>query len=110
MFIKKWNGQASNNLSKIPKPLLIFRLFANPTFQYKAIAPMHTAIQSSPSAPVAGGSWSLTSIRTKIRNYFPRAKETKRIVNHGWHKRMSSPSGRKIIMRRILKGKHVLCH
>lgn len=89
---------------------MTFRLYANSAVQYQAIAPMHTVLQATPSASAAGGSWSLTSIRTKIRDYFPRAKETKRIVKHGWHKRMSTASGRRIIMRRILRGRHVLSH
>lgn len=59
---------------------------------------------------MAGGAWSTMSVRTNIRNHFPRAKETKRITVHGWEKRMSTKNGRKIIMRRILKGKHVLSH
>ncbi|KAJ6636304.1 39S ribosomal protein L34, mitochondrial [Pseudolycoriella hygida] len=59
---------------------------------------------------VAGGIWSLMPIRTNIRNNFPRAKETKRITVHGWKTRMSTPSGRRILMRRILKGRHVLSH
>lgn len=60
--------------------------------------------------PIAGGAWSLTPIRTNIRDHFPRARETKRIVVHGWKTRMSKLSGRKIIMRRILKGRFVLSH
>lgn len=60
--------------------------------------------------PMVGGAWSTLSVRTNIRDNFPRAKETKRITVHGWEKRMSTKNGRKIIMRRILKGKHVLAH
>ncbi|XP_037039175.1 39S ribosomal protein L34, mitochondrial [Bradysia coprophila] len=58
---------------------------------------------------VAGGAWNL-QIRTNIRNHFPRAKEHKRVVTHGWNKLMSTPGGRKVLMRRILKGRHVLSH
>ena len=54
--------------------------------------------------------WSLIQRRTNIRNNFPRAKETKRVKVHGWAKRMSTPEGRRIIMRRFLKGRHVLSH
>ncbi|XP_049836861.1 uncharacterized protein LOC126281725 [Schistocerca gregaria] len=52
----------------------------------------------------------VTQIRCKVRNNFPRPKETKRIKIHGWRTRMSTLEGRKILMRRILKGKHVLSH
>ncbi|KAK4319998.1 hypothetical protein Pmani_009107 [Petrolisthes manimaculis] len=48
--------------------------------------------------------------RTKCRNYFPRPSEKKRIERHGWEKRMSTLRGRRIIMRRLLKGRHVLTH
>lgn len=58
----------------------------------------------------AGGAWSLISVRTIIRNKFPRAKEGKRIKISGWDKRMSTPGGRRVILRRILKGRHVLTH
>lgn len=58
----------------------------------------------------AGGSWSLISVRTNIRNHFPKPREYKRIMNHGFEKRMSTRGGRLIIMRRILKGKHILSH
>lgn len=62
------------------------------------------------SDAVIGVGWSLVPTRLKIRNYFPRANETKRVNKHGWLKRMSTLGGRKIIMRRLLKGKHVLSH
>ncbi|CAD7077585.1 unnamed protein product [Hermetia illucens] len=58
----------------------------------------------------AGGLWSYLSMRTKIRCYFPRPNEVKRIRVHGWEKRMSTPAGRRVLMRRILKGRHVLSH
>lgn len=48
--------------------------------------------------------------RTPTRDYMPRANEQKRLVTHGWLVRMMTPSGRRTIMRRILKGKHVLSH
>ncbi|PSN58306.1 39S ribosomal protein L34 [Blattella germanica] len=56
------------------------------------------------------GFWNFTSIRTKIRCHFPRPCEDKRIKRHGFKKRMSTPAGRRIIMNRILKGRHVLTH
>lgn len=58
----------------------------------------------------AGGGWATIFNRTNVRNNFPRAKETKRIRTHGWEKRLQSEGGRRIIMRRILKGRHVLSH
>lgn len=48
--------------------------------------------------------------RNIIRCHFPRPSERKRIKRHGYWKRMSTEAGRKILMRRILRGKHVLSH
>jgi len=52
----------------------------------------------------------LTQIRTNVRIFFPRPREYKRITHAGWKTRMSTPSGRRIIMRRILKNRHSLSH
>ncbi|XP_071449937.1 large ribosomal subunit protein bL34m [Hetaerina americana] len=52
----------------------------------------------------------ITSVRSNVRIHFPRPDERKRIQRHGWRKRMSTIAGRKILMRRILKGRHVLSH
>ncbi|XP_038221963.1 39S ribosomal protein L34, mitochondrial [Zerene cesonia] len=52
----------------------------------------------------------LTAIRTKVRCYFPRPNEVRRVRRHGWEHRISTPNGRRIIMRRILKGRFVLTH
>ncbi|KAL6254390.1 hypothetical protein P5V15_014438 [Pogonomyrmex californicus] len=54
--------------------------------------------------------WSLTFVRNRMRYHFPHPNESKRIKKHGWWARLSTPSGRKILQRRILKGKHVLSH
>lgn len=78
--------------------------------QKPSVSLMHSMVQTSPTTPVAGGSWSLISIRTNVRDHFPRPNEAKRIVKHGYHKRMSTANGRRIIMRRILRGRFVLSH
>ncbi|XP_013191915.1 large ribosomal subunit protein bL34m [Amyelois transitella] len=52
----------------------------------------------------------LTAVRTKVRCYFPRPNEVKRVRRHGWKTRMSTPNGRRVIMRRLLKGRFVLTH
>ena len=51
----------------------------------------------------------MTQIRTKRHVHFPRPKETKR-VKHNYEHRMLTEGGRRIIMRRILKGCHILTH
>ncbi|CAK1542242.1 unnamed protein product [Leptosia nina] len=52
----------------------------------------------------------LSLIRTKVRCYFPRPNEVRRVRRHGWEFRMSSHNGRRTLMRRILKGRHVISH
>ncbi|XP_045775394.1 39S ribosomal protein L34, mitochondrial [Maniola jurtina] len=52
----------------------------------------------------------LSCIRTKVRCYFPRPNEVRRVRRHGWNTRISTPNGRRIIMRRLLKGRFVLSH
>ncbi|XP_026749859.1 39S ribosomal protein L34, mitochondrial [Galleria mellonella] len=54
--------------------------------------------------------FSVTAIRTKVRCYFPRPNEVKRVRRHGWQTRISTPNGRRVIMRRLLKGRYVLTH
>lgn len=49
-------------------------------------------------------------VRSNVRWNFEKCSEIKRIRTHGWKKRISTPSGRNIIMRRILKGRQVLSH
>ncbi|KAH8283665.1 hypothetical protein KR018_011579, partial [Drosophila ironensis] len=49
-------------------------------------------------------------LKPKVRCHFPKPKEVKRINVHGWEARMSTPEGRRVIMRRLLKGRHDLTH
>ncbi|XP_012161332.1 39S ribosomal protein L34, mitochondrial [Ceratitis capitata] len=49
-------------------------------------------------------------LKPKVRCHFPKPREVKRINVHGWESRMSTPEGRRVLMRRILKGRHVLSH
>jgi len=65
---------------------------------------------SNQTCSMTPATWSLSFIRNKTRYHFPHPNETKRIKKHGWAARMATPAGRRIIMRRILKGKHVLTH
>lgn len=69
-------------------------------------------IKNPPKGPndVVKYPWSNIFRISKTRCYFPRPSETKRVLNHGWAKRMSTPGGRRVIMNRILKGRHVLSH
>lgn len=49
-------------------------------------------------------------LKPKVRCHFPKPRETKRINVHGWKTRMSTWGGRRVIMNRILKGRHCLSH
>ncbi|KAL9915631.1 39S ribosomal protein L34, mitochondrial [Glossina fuscipes] len=49
-------------------------------------------------------------LKPKVRCHFPKPREVKRINVHGWDKRMSTPEGRRVLMRRILKGRHNISH
>ncbi|XP_067633093.1 large ribosomal subunit protein bL34m [Eurosta solidaginis] len=49
-------------------------------------------------------------LKCKVRCHFPKPREVKRINVHGWDARMSTAEGRRVLMRRILKGRHVLSH
>lgn len=71
-----------------------------------------SSVNATPSLSnqLINGGCNVMSIRNKTRNYFPRPNEVQRIRKHGWKTRMSTLSGRKIIMRRILRGCHVLSH
>ncbi|XP_072750831.1 large ribosomal subunit protein bL34m [Anoplolepis gracilipes] len=60
--------------------------------------------------PVLWNPWSLTLVRNRMRYHFPHPNERMRLKKHGWFARMATPSGRKILQRRILKGRHVLSH
>ncbi|KAJ1520031.1 hypothetical protein ONE63_004261 [Megalurothrips usitatus] len=74
---------------------------------FAAGAPVLNCASASPS--LIGGGWSLLSVRHKIRNYFPRPREDKRL-KFTWEKRIETPGGRALLMRRILKGRHCIGH
>lgn len=65
---------------------------------------------SQPGSVAPKINWLLNFVRTNIRNNFPRPSENKRVKVHGWKAKLKTKGGRAIIMRRILKGRHVLTH
>lgn len=67
-------------------------------------------VSSTVSVTPLWNPWGLIQIRNRMRYHFRHPSERKRIKKHGWFTRMATPSGRKILQRRILKGKHVLSH
>lgn len=88
---------------------MLSRLITTPLLQSSQSPSFHTLTQwPSSFIGTAGGAWNSIAIRTKVRDHFPRAKETKRVLLHSYKKRMLTHGGRKIIMRNILKNRHVL--
>ncbi|XP_068622520.1 large ribosomal subunit protein bL34m [Battus philenor] len=68
------------------------------------------SLESQTTSLVKPDSFLVTTIRSKVRCYFPRPNEVRRVRRHGWNARISTPNGRRIIMRRLLKGRYVLTH
>ncbi|XP_078279830.1 large ribosomal subunit protein bL34m [Rhinoraja longicauda] len=54
--------------------------------------------------------WSRQQVRTKKRGTEYQPKFIKRLRTHGWKKRISTPAGIVVILRRMLKGRTSLTH
>jgi len=63
-----------------------------------------------PSFPSPVPSWSHQQIRTKARGNEYQPNNRKRKRTHGWIKRISTPAGIEVILRRMLKGRKSLTH
>lgn len=55
-----------------------------------------------------GSNLNSTQIRTKVRYHLPYPTETKRVRKQGFHKKTQTPTGRRQLMLRILKGDKVI--
>lgn len=55
-------------------------------------------------------SLALMPVRTNVRCHFPRPNERMRIKKHGYKKRLTTTGGLRVLMRRILRGRHVISH
>lgn len=99
----------SDSKTKLFQYFYYFQRFIAPSTT-QTIAKFHSIAQMTPTTSNAGGAWSLISVRTNIRDHFPRPREHKRVGLHGFLKRMSTKPGRRILMRRILRGRHHLSH
>ncbi|XP_055375641.1 39S ribosomal protein L34, mitochondrial [Condylostylus longicornis] len=96
-----------NNLKNLAAGLLRnSKQFSTSSISLKAMSCVQVPTEGEPRKI----KWYPYPVHDSRRCNFPRAKETKRIVTHGFEKRMSTPNGRAILMRRILKGRHVLSH
>ncbi|NWT48311.1 RM34 protein, partial [Uria aalge] len=54
--------------------------------------------------------WNHQQIRTKARGNEYQPNNRKRKRTHGWIKRISTPGGIEVILRRMLKGRKSLTH
>ncbi|XP_014817606.1 PREDICTED: 39S ribosomal protein L34, mitochondrial-like [Calidris pugnax] len=74
------------------------------------------SLGSHPSLRPAGGHpgllspWNHQQVRTKARGNEYQPNNRKRKRTHGWIKRISTPGGIEVILRRMLKGRKSLTH
>ncbi|XP_075300299.1 large ribosomal subunit protein bL34m [Opisthocomus hoazin] len=61
-------------------------------------------------SPGPGPAWNRQQIRTKSRGNEYQPNNRKRKRTHGWIKRISTPGGVEVILRRMLKGRKSLSH
>ncbi|KAM9369241.1 large ribosomal subunit protein bL34m [Phaethornis superciliosus] len=66
----------------------------------------------NPSGPgsVPGSPWGLPQLRNRSRGNEYQPNNRKRKRTHGWIRRISTPGGVAVILRRMLKGRKSLTH
>ncbi|XP_043223067.1 39S ribosomal protein L34, mitochondrial-like [Amphibalanus amphitrite] len=95
--------------SALYRPFIGLRSFSSLTCRVVSAAP--TPLTSPGLLDACARLWPAAGqLRTAMRVHFPRPREVKRLRTHGWKTRLQTPAGRRIIMRRLLKGRHVLSH
>ncbi|XP_043210169.1 39S ribosomal protein L34, mitochondrial-like isoform X2 [Amphibalanus amphitrite] len=95
--------------SALYRPFIGLRSFSSLTCRVVSAAP--TPLTSPGLLDACVRLWPAAGqLRTAMRVHFPRPREVKRLRTHGWKTRLQTPAGRRIIMRRLLKGRHVLSH
>ncbi|XP_010561506.1 large ribosomal subunit protein bL34m [Haliaeetus albicilla] len=74
--------------------------------------PLRSHLSFKPARIGAGlaSSWNHQQIRTKARGNEYQPNNRKRKRTHGWIKRISTPGGIEVILRRMLKGRKSLSH
>lgn len=88
--------------------MIIFRTISTKVFQTCSI--QQTFLNQSNNILHNIATTSLMPIRTNIRCHFPRPNERMRIKKHGYKKRLTTQAGLRVLLRRILKGRHVISH
>nr|XP_013812778.1 PREDICTED: 39S ribosomal protein L34, mitochondrial [Apteryx mantelli mantelli] len=77
--------------------------------------PLRSSFSFKPAGVCQGlagpvSSWNHQQIRTKARGNEYQPNNRKRKRTHGWIKRISTPAGIEVILRRMLKGRKSLSH
>ncbi|KAM9620473.1 large ribosomal subunit protein bL34m [Morphnus guianensis] len=70
----------------------------------------HLSFKPAGICPGPMPSWNHQQIRTKARGNEYQPNNRKRKRTHGWIKRISTPAGIEVILRRMLKGRKSLSH
>ncbi|KAM9215481.1 large ribosomal subunit protein bL34m [Leptosomus discolor] len=70
----------------------------------------HLSFKPAAVGPGPVPSWQHQQIRTKARGNEYQPNNRKRKRTHGWIKRISTPGGIEVILRRMLKGRKSLTH
>ncbi|KAM6040302.1 large ribosomal subunit protein bL34m [Theristicus caerulescens] len=70
----------------------------------------HLSLKPAGVGPGPVSSWNHQQIRTKARGNEYQPNNRKRKRTHGWIKRISTPGGIEVILRRMLKGRKSLSH
>ncbi|XP_030322476.1 39S ribosomal protein L34, mitochondrial [Calypte anna] len=64
----------------------------------------------SGAGSVPGSPWALPQVRSRTRGNEYQPNNRKRKRTHGWIRRISTPGGVAVILRRMLKGRKSLTH
>lgn len=89
-----------------------FQLRTASVFSSSLELPFRSHLSLKPTRIGAGpaSSWNHQQIRTKARGNEYQPNNRKRKRTHGWIKRISTPGGIEVILRRMLKGRKSLSH
>ncbi|XP_054252276.1 39S ribosomal protein L34, mitochondrial [Indicator indicator] len=68
------------------------------------------SLKPASGCPTLASPWSLQQVRSKARGNEYQPNNRKRKRTHGWIKRISTPAGIEVILRRMLKGRKSLTH
>ncbi|XP_054031090.1 39S ribosomal protein L34, mitochondrial [Dryobates pubescens] len=68
------------------------------------------SLEPAGGCPAPASPWSLQQVRGKARGNEYQPNNRKRKRTHGWLKRISTPGGVEVILRRMLKGRKSLTH